>query len=84
MENLNIVENLREELKKRVVKFSYYKENGELRNAVGTRNFAVAEKSGVSIPALKGGYENPNAYYDFEKEGWRSFIPENVICMEDE
>ena len=84
MENLNIVENLREELKKRVVKFSFYKKNGEIRNAIGTRNFAVAEKSGVEIPSLKGGSENPNAYYDFEKQAWRSFIPENVICMEAE
>lgn len=80
--NSTLVEELRESLSKHIVKFSYRKADGSVRDAIGTRNLALVFKStGVTIPAPKTGRENPNAYFDIEKMGWRSFIPSNVIMM---
>ena len=80
----NITEKLRDELKKRVVRFTFYKRDGSLREAVGTRNPSVArEKYSLEIPAPKGDYTNENAYYDLEKRAWRSFIPQNVASIDD-
>jgi len=84
MESINITDKLRSELKKRVVRFTYYKKDGSLREAVGTRNPEVArEKHGEEIPAPKGTAINENAYYDLDKHAWRSFIPENVVSIDD-
>ena len=75
---------LREELKKRVVRFTYLKKDGTKRQAIGTRNLALAEERlGETIPAPKGEYENENAYYDLEAKGWRSFVPINIISLDD-
>ena len=83
MESINITDKPRSELKKRVVRFTYYKKDGSLREAVGTRNPEVArEKHGEEIPAPKGTYTNENAYYDIGKHAWRSFIPENVVSID--
>ena len=83
MENINIADILRSELKKRVVKFSYYKKDGTLREAVGTRNpNSAKEKYGEEIPTPKGGFTNENAYYDLDKHAWRSFIPQNVVSID--
>jgi len=84
MESINITDKLRSELKKRVVRFTYYKKDGSLREAVGTRNPEVArEKHGEEIPAPKGTAINENAYYDLDKHAWRSFIPQNVVSIDD-
>ena len=84
MENINIAETLRSELKKRVVRFTYYKKDGSLREAVGTRNpEAAREKWGEEIPAPKGTYTNENAYFDIGKHAWRSFVPQNVVSIDD-
>lgn len=80
--NSTLVEQLRESLSKHIVKFSYRKADGSVRDAIGTRNLALVFKStGVTIPTPKTGRENINAYFDIEKMGWRSFIPSNVIMM---
>lgn len=74
---------LREALKKGIVRFTYYKKDGTLREAIGTRNLTLAEnKTGVAIPAPKTGIVNENAYYDLDKQAWRSFIPENVVSID--
>lgn len=84
MENINITDKLRSELKKRVVRFTYYKKDGSLREAVGTRNPTVAlEKYAQEIPVPKGTAVNENAYYDLGKHAWRSFIPHNVVSIDD-
>lgn len=84
MESINITDKLRSELKKRVVRFTYYKKDGSIRKAVGTRNPEVArEKFAQEIPAPKGTAINENAYYDLVKHAWRSFIPQNVASIDD-
>lgn len=65
-----------------VVSFTYRKVNGEIRNARGTRNLALVEtQTGVSVPTPKG-KEQPNAYYDINVMGWRSYKPENLISID--
>jgi len=84
MEKINLSDRLRSELKKRIVRFTYYKKDGSLREAVGTRNPSVArEKYAQEIPAPKGDFTNENAYYDLDKHAWRSFIPQNVVSIDD-
>ena len=84
MENTNTTATaLREALKKGIVRFTFYKKDGTIREATGTRNLSFAEKTtGESIPAPKSGRINENAYYDLDKKAWRSFIPENVVSID--
>ena len=73
---------LRNALAKGAVRFTFYKKDGSIREAYGTRNLAVATACvGTAIPAPYG-KPNPNAFYDLEKEAWRSFIPENVCSID--
>ena len=82
-DNKTIVENLRNALKKGVVRFTYIKKDGSVRQAEGTRNITIAEgRVGCTIPAPKSGRNNENAYYDLEKFAWRSFIPSKVVSIE--
>lgn len=66
-------------LHKGVVEFKYKKKNGEIRSAKGTLNIEVMGEDN----APKGtGYDIVDdniRYYDLNSEGWRSFIPENLI-----
>ena len=73
---------LRAALAQGAVRFTFYKRDGSIREAYGTRNIAVASaKTGASVPAPYG-RPNPNAFYDLEKGAWRSFIPENVCSID--
>ena len=79
MENMN---SLRTLLAKSIVRFTYRKADGTLRNAIGTRNLSlVYERTGVSVPAPKGA-ENPNAYFDLEKMAWRSFRSDSLVRID--
>ena len=74
---------LRQALKKGIVRFSYFKKDGSLREAVGTRNLNKAEeKIGCAIPTPKTDQVNENAYFDLDKKAWRSFIPETVVSID--
>lgn len=72
-----------------IVRFTFRKVDGTIRNAVGTRNLALAqaylqtkpETRGFVIPTPKG-EEQPYSYYDIEKNGWRSYKPENLIRID--
>ena len=76
-----VADALREALRKGAVRFTFFKKDGSIREAYGTRNVSVASaKTGVAVPAPKGN-PNPNAFYDLEKGAWRSFIPENVASI---
>jgi hypothetical protein len=78
----NITKALLALLNKGIVNFTYRKVDGSIRTAVGTRNLCFAcQALGISIPLPKTGRENPTAYYDIEKEGWRSFKAENVLSI---
>jgi len=78
VKEVNIV-NFKNALHKGVVEFKYKKKNGEIRSAKGTLNIEVMGEDN----APKGtGYEIVDdniRYYDLNSEGWRSFIPENLI-----
>jgi hypothetical protein len=66
-------------LRNGIVEFKYKKKNGEERTARGTLNIEVMGEEN----SPKGtGYEITDTnirYYDLNSEGWRSFIPENLI-----
>lgn len=72
-----------------IVRFTFRKVDGTIRNAVGTRNLALAqaylqtkpETRGFVIPTPKG-EEQPYSYYDIEKNEWRSYKPENLIRID--
>ena len=84
MENqvVDLAKELKQELHKREVKFSYWKKDGSVREARGTLNSEVYGKdneptgSGHSVP------ENQVRYYDLDTQGWRSFLSENLIGWE--
>ncbi len=73
------IANFKNALHKGVVEFTYKKKNGEIRSAKGTLNIEVMGEDN----APKGtGYDIVDdniRYYDLNSEGWRSFIPENLI-----
>lgn len=75
-------ETLRTLLAHNIVSFTFYKVNGEIRHAKGTRNLTLASNyTGSDIPAPVYG-EQPYSYYDVEKDGWRSYKPENLISID--
>ena len=70
---------LRERLNNEVVRFSYEKSNGEIRNATGT---LIKEK----CPPISGcGKPTPShlqLYFDIEKGAWRCFRKDKLIDIE--
>ena len=78
----NITNALLSLLNKGIVRFTYRKVDGTIREAVGTRSLEMARTAlGIYIPNPTSGRNNPTAYYDLEKEDWRSFKAENVISI---
>ena len=73
-----MIESLKEKLRNGVAHFIFIKKNGEVREAFGTTNSALAAK-----------YTNGNgcsrecfcttAYFDIEKGEWRSFRWETLV-----
>lgn len=79
---LDFVKELKQELRKREVKFSYWKKDGSVREARGTLN---SEIYGKDNEPLGNGYitpENQVRYFDIDAKGWRSFLAENLIGWE--
>ena len=78
----NITNALLSLLNKGIVRFTYRKVDGTIREALGTRNLDIARDAlAIYIPNPKTGRTNPTAYFDLEKEEWRSFKAENVISI---
>lgn len=81
-----MADQLRTLLAHNIVRFTFRKVDGTIRTAVGTRNLALAqaylrtkpETRYYEIPTPKG-EEQPNSYYDVEKNGWRSYRPESIM-----
>ncbi len=70
-------------LRGHIVTFTYFRKDGSVRSAVGTRNLGLAErKVGHPIPKPTG-QRNVLAYYDIVADAWRSFIAENVCSIDD-
>ena len=57
-----------------IIRFSYFKEDGSLREAVGTRCLSIIPncKQPKGIVSRQQSYSSI-AYFDFEKGDWRSF-----------
>jgi len=68
-------------LKTNIVAFTFRKKDGTIRHAKGTRNLNLAAACGCDVPTPKYG-EQPNSYYDIDCDGWRSYIPVNVISID--
>ena len=73
-----MIESLKEKLRNGVAHFVFIKKNGEVREAFGTTNAAVARKytngRGRSREVFK-----TTAFFDIEKGGWRSFRWESIV-----
>lgn len=78
----NIVDELNSRLAHGVVLFTYRTKDGHRRRAIGTRDLNVARRMGYYIPTPQGKVHRPNAYYDLEKAGWRSFLPQNILSID--
>lgn len=72
-------EQIKETLSSGDVRFTYRKKDGTEREAYGTRNTDIITLNNA-MPSGNGLEKNEViAYYDLEKESWRSFITENFI-----
>ena len=73
-----MIQNLKEKLRNGVAHFIFIKKNGEVREAFGTTNSAVAAKytngNGICREHFK-----TTAYFDIEKGQWRSFRWESIV-----
>ena len=73
-----MIENLKEKLRNGVAHFIFIKKNGEIREAFGTTNAAVATKY-TNGNGISREYFKTTAYFDIEKGEWRSFRWESIV-----
>lgn len=75
-----MIENLKKQMRFGVVHFVYVKKNGEVREAWGTTNAALATKYTNGNGCSREVYKT-TAYFDVERGAWRSFRWENIITV---
>ena len=73
-----MIQNLKEKLRNGVAHFIFIKKNGEIREAFGTTNAAVATKY-TNGNGISREYFKTTAYFDIEKGEWRSFRWESIV-----
>ena len=73
-----MIEALKEKLRYSVAHFVFIKKNGEVREAFGTTNAAVAAKY-TNGNGISREYFKTTAYFDIEKGEWRSFRWESLV-----
>jgi hypothetical protein len=73
------IEQLKEQLHKGPVKFSYRKKDGSVRTALGTLNGGFIPEEHVPKDAGYAAPDNVQRYYDLNSQGWRSFLIENLL-----
>ena len=73
-----MIETLKEKLRNGVAHFIFIKKNGEVREAFGTTNAAVAAKY-TNGNGISREYFKTTAYFDIEKGQWRSFRWESIV-----
>lgn len=83
-DNRQLVERLKEKMKSQEVQFLYKKKNGEERLALGTLCKDIYGEQNSPKGADIAYSENTVRYFDMNSGGWRSFIAENLISIEDE
>lgn len=72
---------LKQELKNRIVRFSYQKINGEKRTATGTLSEEIIPSHNSAMGTGRKPNESVQCYYDTGKSAWRSFRKENLIAF---
>ena len=75
-----MIQQLKDQMRKGVAHFSFLKKNGEVREAFGTTNRAVAQKHTLGTGESRERYST-TAYFDIEKGQWRSFRWESIIAV---
>ena len=73
-----MIETLKEKLRNGVAHFVFIKKNGEVREAFGTTNAAVAARY-TNGNGISREYFKTTAYFDIEKGEWRSFRWESIV-----
>lgn len=73
-----MIEQLKEKLRNGVAHFIFIKKDGEVREAFGTTNAAVAAKY-TNGNGISREYFKTTAYFDIEKGEWRSFCWESLV-----
>lgn len=73
-----MIESLKEKLRNGVAHFVFIKKNGEVREAFGTTNAAVAAKY-TNGNGISREYFKTTAFFDIEKGEWRSFRWESIV-----
>ena len=73
-----MIQQLKQQLRRGVVHFFYVKTNGEIREAWGTTNAALACKHTTGRGVSRERYAT-TAYFDIERGAWRSFRWENIL-----
>lgn len=77
-----LADELNSRLERGIVVFTYRTKNGHYRKAIGTKDLTLVRRMGIDVPTPQGKVYRPNAYYDLEKKGWRSYIPQNVLSIQ--
>lgn len=79
IQNASAMKDIATLLTERVVRFSFRKNDGSIRKAVGTLMKSMT-------PKIQGGGrptpEHLQLYFDVEKQSWRSFNKNNLIEIE--
>jgi len=69
-------------LRNHVVKFTYFKKDGSIRQAIGTTNLffvPLSQMPKTLVVDRKNKCYNTITYFDLEKQEWRSFDVRNFI-----
>ena len=74
-----------EELSRSVIRFSFYKVNGEIREALGTRNLLFVPEDLTPKHTLEYSsmFLNTVVFFDLQKHQWRSFNIRSFIGFVD-
>lgn len=75
---MDIIE-LKEQLVKGTVEFSYKKKDGSVRKAKGTLKSELIPEDSLPKNSKYEAPENVQRYYDVDANGWRSFLIENLV-----
>lgn len=76
--NVQMIDLLKEKLRNGVAHFIFIKKDGEVREAFGTTNAAVAAKY-TNGNGISREYFKTTAFFDIEKSEWRSFRWESLV-----
>ena len=77
--NTEAIENLKSQMRKGVVEFSYTKKDGSTRVAKGTLNFDIMGEENQPKTGIEYNSDTTTRYFDVNSNGWRSFVTLNLI-----